>query len=152
MIIRPARTEDLPGVLHLAQQFYDTSEYGRLFGAPLNVEKVTAAFDACRTTGAAFVAESEIDWSLLGMIGLLPGPHPFTDQDGATEIVWFVAPESRSTLWVGPRLEEAAREWALHAGLSYLTMTAPAGSRVGHYLHKKGYRAVETTYHMTLKG
>ncbi len=151
MIIRPARSDDLTGILRLAEEFYDSSEYGKILGAPLNIDKVTSAFAHCLTAGAAFVAESEIDWSLMGMIGIVRATHPFTDLEGAIEVCWFVSKESRSTLWVGPRLEQAAREWALHAGLSYLTMTAPAGSRVGHYLHGRGYTAVETTYHIVLR-
>jgi hypothetical protein len=151
MIVRPASTKDLDEIVRLAQEFYGTSEYGTLLGAPLNLEKVTAAFALCLTAGAAFVVESEVDWHLLGMIGLLRDEHPYTDLKGAFETVWFVSPESRTTLLVGPRLEQRAREWALQAGLDYLTMTAPAGSRVGHFLQGRGYTAVETTFHLRLR-
>jgi len=151
VIIRPAHTNDLAEILRLAREFYVTGNYEKILGAPLNEDKVTAAFAQCLTSGMAFVAESEIAWNLLGMIGLLRATHPFTDLEGAIEVAWFVTPESRSTLWVGPRLEARAREWALQAGLAYLTMTAPAGSRVGHFLHGRGYTAVETTFHVVLR-
>jgi GNAT superfamily N-acetyltransferase len=148
MTIRPATVDDIPRLVEMGVAFLAESIYGKWFQpVPTLVEAVV------RQTlehGAGFVAVSGVNGApLVGMIGILLGPHSFTGALIASEIAWYVEPRWRGST-IGPRLLVAAREWATTNGATMLQLVAPTKSRLGQYLEHIGYEAAETAYVLML--
>ena len=148
MKIRDGELADLPRLIEMAENFLMLTTYGGLLiPAP---GKLEAFVELILTHGKAIVAEVPHPerpeyWQLVGMIGLVALPHPITGQLIAEEVAWWVEPHSRKGT-IGPRLLQAAEDWASVKGVTVLKMVAPAGSDVGTYYERRGYKALETAF------
>jgi GNAT superfamily N-acetyltransferase len=138
--IRPATIEDVHGIARMGLNFLAATRY-HVFAS--SEASLSGLIHLVLEHGAAFVAEDGP--TLVGMIGLIAGPHPLTGEPYADEVCWWVEPGERAR-GVGPRLLQAAETWAETNGLDMLKMAAPEGSDVGRFYILKGYEAVETIY------
>lgn len=140
--IRRATSIDIPAIYALALEFHKSGAWSGWIGEP-NYHAVDKACTLALQAGIVYLVE--LDEIPIGAIAIAVIPHPYTEAPFATELMWFVG-EERRALRAGPLLLQAAEEWARQNGHTCLTMSAPAGSRVGTFLERRGYRAVETAY------
>lgn len=163
MTIRLATEDDKPRLIEMATRFLLESQYGELFdnaATPLSIgELVTNTL----ALGAIFLAEIDPRgedlprWHerdtckicavklVVGMLAIVALPHPLTGVPIAEEIAWWVEPEHRNST-IGPKLLRSAEQWATTNGANVVKMVAPAGSTVGEFYERLGYRPVETAY------
>jgi GNAT superfamily N-acetyltransferase len=88
----------------------------------------------------------EAQHEIVGFIAAVVGVDPFSGQEYADEVAWFVAPDHRHGT-AGVRLVEALESWARDKRLGFAKMVAPgeAGSRVAGFLTRRGYHVIETS-------
>lgn len=91
-------------------------------------------------TGTVLVLAPSGD--LVGMIGMLAMPHFVSGQMVASELFWWVEPESRGH---GVRLLRAAERWAASVGATHIHMIAP-GVDVARLYERLGYTQIERVY------
>lgn len=142
MTIRAATLDDVPRLHELVAHFLRSTPYGNLLRAPSEA-RLFALVEQVLTLGVVLVAEMEDQ--LVGMIALVALEHPFSGEPFGDELVWWVEPTHRGHT-VGPHLLDMAEAWARSKGLTMLKMVAPAGSNLGSFYERMGYRAVETAY------
>jgi GNAT superfamily N-acetyltransferase len=142
--IRQAAAEDLERILEMALRFVSETKYrGLIEISPEALTKTVCAL-AANPDGAIFVSEAEEH--ITGMIALLVFDHPYSGVRTASEMVWWVEPESRG---VGLRLLDAAEEWARGGGAEIMQMVAPTEA-IGRLYERLGYKPVETSYQRRL--
>jgi hypothetical protein len=142
LTIRRATPDDWSQCLLMAQRFLEDSPYGVLL-EQRDDEQLGAFVGNILEFGIVFVAESEL--RLVGMLAALPITVPMTGDILVDEVAWWVAPEQRAGS-VGPRLLAALESEVRTNYKCVLKMIAPWGSRVGTYLERRGYRALETSF------
>ncbi len=139
--IRRATFADLPRIVAMGERFLREVYAGRLTHPP-DPERLRATamwlLEDCDR--AVFVAE--LDDKVIGMLGLFLHPHPFTGEQAASEMFWWVEPEHRGS---GLKLLRAATAWAREAGATLLQMVAP-GADVARAYEAMGFTKVETSY------
>ena len=142
MTIREATLDDQEVILELAYEFITTTVIGRVTGC--TTEALCALLAAVHRIGVIYLAQDGHHY--LGMIAVVALPHPFNGQTFAEEVAWFVRPEHRDGT-AGPRLLQAAKEWARQHNCWCLKMGAPADQpQVGTFYERQGFEAVETAY------
>lgn len=141
MTIRHATPDDVPRLVDMSRHFLASTAYGRLL-IP-TTEQLEAFVVLILTHGGALVAE--VDGQVEGMIGVVALAHPITQELVAEEVAWWVEPDYRKGT-IGPRLLQAAEDWASVKGVTVLKMVAPAKSDVGKYYERHGYTAFETAF------
>jgi GNAT superfamily N-acetyltransferase len=144
--IRPATLEDLARVLEMCWEFLAQTRFG-LFVQP-STSTLTKLILFVMTNGIILLAES--DGEVVGMLAVAALEHPIDGRRFGDEIAWWVEPEHRKGR-AGYRLLCAAEDWARQEGLKALKMVAPYGTDIGTFYERRGYVAVETAYHKTLK-
>lgn len=162
MILREATEADTPRVVEMAARFLLDSQYGELFDNATTPAAIGAMVKQCLHFGTIIVAELEADdprWvqgvertpaaALVGMLAILCVPHPFTGRKYADELAWWVEPRHRGGI-IGPKMLWAAEDWATRNGANMVKMVAPAGSAVGAFYERSGYKAVESAYIKTI--
>jgi GNAT superfamily N-acetyltransferase len=151
VIIREAVLEDSLRIQEMATRFLLDSQYGSLFNDKTTPDAIAALIAGVMQIGTIFVAEvdhggREVAPSrLVGMLAIVLVVHPLSGQKVAEEIAWWVEPEARGGS-IGPKMLRVAEEWATRNSANMVKMVAPAGSTVGTFYEKSGYRAVETAF------
>ena len=138
--IRRARPEDLPRIVEMGLRFLADIYAGKIETPDPDRMARTAAWLLDGDDQTLFVATR--DSAIIGMMGLFVFEHPFTGRRTASELFWWVEPESRGH---GMRLLKAGRDWAKAAGATTLQMIAP-GIAVANFYERLGYTRVETTF------
>lgn len=141
MVIRPAAGIDASQIVALGARFLREVYADRLAPADPAQLLATATWMLNGEDRAVFVADRG-DGQLTGMIGVFLHPHPFTGERTASEMFWWVDPETRGE---GMRLLRAAEAWARRAGAVVLQMGAP-DARVGQFYERLGFTKLETSY------
>lgn len=90
---------------------------------------------------------SESSGLVNGAIGAVIYDHPLSGERVASELFWWVNPESRGSH--GPRLLKAAEAWAISRGARKMQMVAP-NEHVEKFYNRIGYERVETMYQRNL--
>lgn len=147
-MIREATLSDMPRLVEMARRFIASSIYREwLEGA--SSEQVADYVRVVLEHGTIFVAErseqvaaDRVEKRVVGMLALTVQPHLLTRQLFAEEHAWWVDPEARHTS-AGPRLMHYMECWCVQKGIDMVKMVAPAGSSVGDFYEKCGYRPVE---------
>lgn len=151
MNLRLATAEDKPRLIEMAVRFLLESSYGEFFDAWATPQSISVLIDNVLRFGAILVAEVPLTHTeedrveLVGMLALIALPHPLTGQIYADEIAWWVDPEHRGGT-LGPKMLRAAEDWATTNGANMVKMVAPAGSTVGSFYERIGYRPVESAF------
>jgi GNAT superfamily N-acetyltransferase len=94
--------------------------------------------------GPIFVSERA--GIVVGMLGLLIFTHPFSGEKVASELFWWVEPDSRGD---GLELMRRAENEARARGAQRMQMIAP-NEAVARIYRRKGYEYVESTYQRKL--
>lgn len=156
MTIRPARLEEVDDLVKLCLSFLQTTHYYDALARHVTPESLGVLIRALFAMGddACLLVAENRDGVVVGGLGLLAMPHPFTAQPFADELVWWVEPEYRGSL-VGPKLYQAGEAWARERGLALLKMVAPmvrneegklVVSEVGRWYERQGYQPCEVSY------
>lgn len=143
-MIRRATLEDTDRLIEMGRRFVSETTYSTLVSA--DPQRVAGLVFDLLDNPSAVVLVSGSDATLTGMIAAIAYEHPFSGEQTAFEIVWWVDPEARGQ---GVRLLRAAEEWARERGAKRMQMVAPNG-RVGELYARLGYAAVETSYQRSL--
>jgi GNAT superfamily N-acetyltransferase len=139
--IRPAILADVPHLVVMGERMLQATYAGLLVGDPAALAQV--ATDLVLGPASTVLVAARAD-TLVGMIGLVCYPHPFSATPTAGEIMWWVEPDARG---IGAALLARAERWAAERGAATLQMIAPASNpRVGTLYTRRGYAPVETTY------
>lgn len=163
--IRAATPADRFRLVEMASRFLLESDYGPIFAERSTPEKLGALVDKVLEIGVIFVAERQFDIDvatgtpatadtiatmeaveLVGMLAIVILPHLFTGLPFGDEIAWWVEPEHRGNGRIAYKLLRSAEEWATRNGANMVKMSAPAGSTVGAFYERMGYRPVETAF------
>lgn len=138
-MIRRATEADVPRIVEMAAHFFALSEYREMMtGSPAHIAAFTQRLLE-REDATIFVAETD---RVIGMLAIYVFEHPFSGERVASELVWWVEPETRGA---GVRLLTTAKKWAKEQGATVLQMIAP-NDHVGKFYRTAGYRPVETVY------
>jgi hypothetical protein len=138
MTIRPAVAADYEALVALGRQFAAESPHG--VTDPL---RVALAVRSTLEHGIVQVLEDGTG-AIVGMLGLLIGPHPLTGAMTGFEVAWYLNPAARGGSGA-IKLVKACELAALREGAHFLQLGAP-DARVGDLLARLGYDAVETTF------
>jgi GNAT superfamily N-acetyltransferase len=144
MRIRPATVADVPRLVEMGAHFISTTGYRALL--PVNEAQLAALMARLLADGAIFLLAA--DTEVVGAIGLYLFLHPISGEQVASEVFWWVEPDSRGD---GLRLLREAERWAAAQGATLLQMIAPTEAVERVYLHR-GYVPVERLYQRRLEG
>jgi GNAT superfamily N-acetyltransferase len=145
MVIRHATPNDLPDIVKMGVQFWNESIYHDALG-PATKEGLADVAQLLMSGNdrALFVADEDGD--LIGMIGMAIYPHPVQRGRIASEVTWWVDPDSRGT--AGVRLLRHAEEWAREQpDVQVLQVGAPDGEDdLESLVMAKGYQRLESSF------
>lgn len=142
-MIRPATLDDVPAIAQMAGKFYATTDYAKF--APFDETAVTN-LSAGLTEHILLVAE--YNNKLVGVVGLFVAPFTFNPSiTFATEVVWWVEPEARST-GAGIALLQAVEPAAKARGCTMVQMMhlATSPKQAGALYQRHGYNLSELSY------
>lgn len=137
--VRSATSEDIPVLLAMGTEFLATTAYAA--HVVPNLEAMRRTAEMLIAAGGLFVGEQ--GGRVVGMIGLVLYPHPWSGETVASEMFWWADPAMRGRL--GLRMLTHAEAWAKSNGASQIQMIAPT-ARVGTLYERRGYVAVETAW------
>jgi GNAT superfamily N-acetyltransferase len=147
-VIRPAAQDDVPRIVEMVAYFLDATPYGEwLRFEPLQLAALAANLIEFEH-GFLEVAVSDRTHDAGLVVGLLGGvlvPEPYSQQQIAEELVWWMAPDYRAGT-DGPKLLRSFEEWARQHGAVLVKMVAPELSPVGAFYRRSGYTAIEIAY------
>lgn len=143
-MIRTALPEDLPRLVEMGTRFVAETPYRDL--VRVNPQRLVDTIVNVMSSEDGTVFVSGSDATVTGMIALVIYEHPYSGERTASELAWWVEPESRGD---GVRLLRAAEEWGRERGATRMQMIAP-NERVGGLYSRLGYAPIETTYQRSL--
>jgi len=144
-VVRRLVESDLDDVLVMCHRFFDDWHEKTVLG-PMDerlVDDVIRGICLDGTKGAGWVAV--VDGVPVGLLCVALVPNLITRQLTVEELVWWVDPYHRSGR-LGIDLLRVAVLWGSNSGAQLCKMVAPAGSTVGRFLARVGYREMETVY------
>lgn len=144
-VYREATTGDVPQLLEMGVSFLASTAYGQ--HVPTNRAQLatTARWLIEAPEGVVLVAER--DGRLVGMIGAAIFTHPISGEQMASELFWWVEPDSRGA--IGVRLLKRLEAWARRRGAVKVQMIAPTWE-VEQVYSALGYARVEVAYQRSL--
>jgi GNAT superfamily N-acetyltransferase len=151
--IRPATTDDLPGLIASSSGLF--AEDGGTRDATMNVDwpaqHGAAAFTSTLADPARAVFVADLDGSVVGhLTAYVTEPNDIRLVRTAILLSMYVFPEHRSS-GVGGRLVEAYKEWAVAHGAHRLTVTAYAANAGAiRFYERNGFAPKSVELDMTL--
>ena len=139
--IRSATRADADALVALGLQFL-TAYQGGSSGGGEDPARARAVVESVLEHGVACVIDDR--GAIIGMLGVLVGPHPITGLRTGFEVAWYIDPQYRGRRQV-LELVTAAEQAARARGAQQFQIGAP-NAAVGHFLARLDYRPVETTY------
>lgn len=138
-MIRKAMIEDLPKMIGLAKEFYNSSKFLDRFN--LNIFVINWTNFINNGIGVIWIL-NDFD----GCLGAIKYPDANNGELIATELFWFVSLNKRRE---GTKLLTEFEKWAKNEGckriiMGYLKDLMP--DKVERFYEKMGYRAMETNY------
>lgn len=147
-MIRLAGETDRPWLVAMGLRFVQSTSYAALM--PITPAAVHILIDNLLEQGVIFVAVLE-DRPIGMLAGRLMPSGPEMPLSVAEEVAWWVEPEHRDGR-AGYQLLCHFEGWAVQSGADVCKMVAPAGTTVGGFYERRGYRAVETVFAKVLHG
>lgn len=143
-VVREATVEDIDRIVTMGRRFLAETEYREVMaGDPVRMAETVRDLIA-GDRGLLLVLDG--DEGLRGMIGVFAFEHPISGAVVASELFWWVEPETRGD---GLKLLRGAERWARGVGASVLQMIAP-NEKVARLYQAFGYVKVETLFQMRL--
>lgn len=144
--IREATGNDVPAIVKMGLRFLASAPYGgKLTPDPRAMASFTSRLIA--SPDAVWLV-AERDDVLIGMLAIFLYAHPFSGQQVANELCWWMEPEfrgARSAL----RLLAAGEAWARSRGATLLQMIAPT-DHVAAFYERTGFERTEVHYQKDL--
>jgi len=137
--VRLATLEDEPAMVRMGVRFLAEGPYPNV--AP-NPAQVSAVVGTVIRQGFAAIAETD---AIVGMLLGWSTPNPITGLVTVAEVAWWMEPEHRGSR-AAVVLFQAFETWARTRDAGAIHMIAPAGSTVGHFYERQGYRPLETIW------
>ena len=147
--IRQAGPADRFELARLALHFATTHPpYPALFAGIDVPARIAFVLDLVFQLGeqAAIFVAVDVDDVPYAAIAMVENVNILTGERFGDELAWWVEPDQRSSVLVGPRLLVAAEEWTTGRGLGSIRMVAPYPSKVGKFYTRRGYQEIETSY------
>lgn len=145
-MIRKATMDDMPRLIQMGRHFIGQTGYQRHIAA--NDIQMQVLAHHLMTNENTTIFAFERDGELIGMLGCMIFDHPVSGEKIASEVFWWVEPESRG---VGFDLLRQFEKWAKAKGAAKMQMGAPAGTTVGKFYERLGFLEVETLYQRDVK-
>ena len=145
-MIRPATPDDLHALEPLALEFYASSAHLGRF----SIDAFTGFWRAYLKAGVGVVFVLETAGRIVGAIGGLIYPEPYSGQLVATEMFWFVSMEHRGG---GVALYRAFEGWARGRGCEAIRMVYLADSmpeKLRDFYSRLGFQEIETHWQKPL--
>jgi GNAT superfamily N-acetyltransferase len=139
-MIRPATRADIPDIVDLGVRHLRDSHYAA-FIEP-DRDHMAAFARMLIDAPCALLLVAEQAGAVIGAIGVMATPHPYSGQPVMSEMFWYVAPEARGS---GVKLLKAAEVWGRQIGVRHSIMIAP-DSRVSTFLQRMGYARLEEQF------
>lgn len=139
-MIRPATRADVPDIVDLGERHLRDSHYAE-FIEP-DREHMAAFARMLIDVPCALLLVAEQGGRIIGSIGVMATPHPYSGAPVMSEMFWYVAPEARGD---GVRLLKAAEAWGRSVGARHVIMIAP-DSRVSAFFQRLGYARLEEQF------
>lgn len=143
-MIRAAVIADVPRLVEMGVLFLASTAYGAVLPTNRAAIAERMAWLIEHPDRDVLVTVDHAD-TPTGMLGVLAFAHPLSGQWVAGHLFW----------WQGPRLLRAGEQWARAHGAESFLMNAPMMSAtvdVARHYVQRGYRAVETSYLLDLRG
>lgn len=145
-VIRPAEHADIPNLIRMGQEFAASDDYrGKV---RIDPDYVTVFVTRLIENPEGCVLVAQLGSELIGMMGLLIVPHPFSGDWVAAELFWWVKPEARGGS-AGYRMLKQAQGWATERGAKRLVMVAP-NKRLERFYRRLGYDRLESSWQIDL--
>jgi GNAT superfamily N-acetyltransferase len=139
-MIRPATRADIPDIVDLGVRHLRDSHYAA-FVKP-DREHMAAFARMLIEVPCGLLVVAEHDARIIGTIGVMATPHPYSGSLVMSEMFWYVAPEARGS---GVKLLKAAEAWGRSIGARHSIMIAP-DSRVSSFFQRLGYARLEEQF------
>lgn len=139
-MIRLAKELDFDEILNLSENFWESTIYDE----PFDRDHALVMLRISHESGLLAVIDCNgvVGFCSAVMAPILGSPKAY----GATEIAWYVSPESRGGSQ-GIKLMQFMEKIAREAGVKYFTMVSMYSSMdVGSIYERLGYRKTETSY------
>lgn len=143
-MVRRAVKNDIARIVDMGARFIRETGYsGQL---PENRSKMADLVNRLIEDPNGLVLVATDPSGLIGMLGAIAFKHPMSDELVASEMFWWIEPETRGS---GVKLLRTAENWASQLGARRFIMIAPT-ERVGQFYERVGYERVETSYQRKL--
>lgn len=145
-MIRRAELSDVPAIVRMAGDFVASTEYRALL--TLKAEFVEQLAEMLiQSPQALALVSTDPGGRLIGMLGVLLVPHMMSGEVIASEVVWWMDPDSG--IRDGVKMLKLAEQWAEEHGAAVLQMIAP-NARTERFYELLQYQAVERSYQKRL--
>lgn len=145
MSIREAKEQDIPRLVEMGSRSLREGAYKDMI-SDNRVQTATLAEQVINQSGKVLVAEE--NGQLVGLLAMFIGPHFFSGEIIATELMWYCEPEYRRS-FTAIGLLRAAEKTARNAGAKSMIFTAPT-QEVEQAYKCLGYHWVEANYRKAL--
>jgi GNAT superfamily N-acetyltransferase len=142
-MIRLATIEDLPRLEACAREFYASSKFLDRF----DLARFVGAWELWITAGMGAVFLAEENGEVIGALGGMVYPEPYSGALIATEFFWFVRDGHRGG--PGLRLYKAFEQWAREKGCAHIRMVHLMDSmpeKLTKVYARLGFEAAEVHY------
>jgi|SwirhisoilCB1_FD_contig_61_1230484_length_13407_multi_3_in_0_out_0_8 hypothetical protein len=134
-----ATTEDIPEITNMAMDFLEVSGYADLGNEKTITKLITDVVTSSQTEKIILLKPD------IGFIAGIATPFLFGDCLLATEIAWWVNPDSRGS-GEGLKLLGAFEYWAKHVAECKLISMSSLDKEIEKYYKKNGYKLYERAY------
>jgi GNAT superfamily N-acetyltransferase len=145
--IRTARIEDLPRCETFAREFYAASQ----FLNKLDMSRFVSNWTQWLESGIGVMFLAEENGEIIGGLGGVKHPEPYSGELIASEFFWFVRQAHRGA---GLRLYKAFESWAREQGCSYIRMVHLLDSmpeKLNRVYERLGFQPVEVHFQKEIK-
>lgn len=144
-MIRQATIEDIPRLVEMGRRSLAEGPYAAML-ADNPAQTEILAHQVIEKSGKVLVAEE--NKKIVALLALFVGPHFYSGELTASELMWYVEPEFRQS-FTGISLLRAGEALAKTLGAKSMIFTAPT-VEVGKAYSQLGYSPIETNYRKVL--
>lgn len=146
-MVRLATLDDVAGIVRMAGAFVASTEYRTLLTVqPAFIQQLAAML--VESDRALALVSVDGDGRLIGMLGVLLVPHMMSGEQIASEVVWWMDPET--AVRDGVKMLKQAEAWATEQGATVLQMIAP-NVRTERFYELLQYTPIERSYQKRLR-
>lgn len=145
MPTREATSADIPRLVEMGSRSLREGAYRDML-TDNPVQTSALAEQVINRSGKVLVTEDKGE--IVGLLALFIGPHFFSGEMTATELMWYMEPEYRKS-FAGVGLLRAGEKLARELGCVSMVFTAPT-AEVSKAYQSLGYREIESNWRKVL--